>query len=172
MKSITGITAAIAAVGVVLAGLLFARNTQLQKRLFILENTDLAKENELLLVKLDTAEKGVAEAGARQRTLEQQLAESDHRIQILEANVGKIGSYLAALEAFNDWQYGPSGLRVTDRDTSRIDAAIAALNEPAIATLWGTVKAGFPQAEKTGAFRYDEVIALVTARIGRLLQND
>lgn len=171
MKIITGVTAAIAAVAVVLAGLLFVRNTQLQKQLFILENADLAQENKLLQVKLDTAEKDGAEAVMRQRTLEQQLAERDSRIQVLGATAGKIRLYLTALEAFNDWRYGPSGLHIADRDTSRIDAAIEALDEPAIADLWSTVKAGFPQAKETGALRYDEVILLLTSRIRTLLSD-
>lgn len=123
MKIGIGVTLTIALIGLLLAGVLFVRNTQLQKDLVFYQ-------------------------GARSSDIQR---------------------YLKVLEAFQDWEYGPSALHVLDRNTARIDASIAALNDQEVSDLWSAVKANFARGKETGVFGYDQVIVLITARIRDLL---
>lgn len=123
MKIVVGVMSTIAVIGLVVAGVLFVKNTQLQKDLTFYQ-------------------------GAR----------SSH-----------IQRYLEVLEAFQDWEYGPSAVHVLDRSTAQVDASIAALNDQEVSDLWSAVKTNFARGKETGVFGYDKVIILITSRIRDLL---
>ena len=140
-----------------------------EKEFAVFKATDLAKENETLRLKLKTTEENLTAEKEKTGILEKNLSAMESRTKTLEANSTRIKFYVAVLDAFNDWQYAPSGLPIGDRNTAKIDAAITALHDEAVSNLWRNIKANFPQAKQTGVFRYEEVITRVTSLIQSLL---
>ena len=143
--------------------------TNIEKEFAALKATDLAKENETLRLKLKFVGENLATEEKKIQVLEKNLLVAESKTKTLETNLAKIKSYVAVLDAFNDWQYAPSSLSIGDRNTAKIDTAITALRDETISNLWRTIKANFPQARETGMFRYEEVILRVTSLIQNLL---
>ena len=185
MKPLTIVLIIIAILGLGGAGYFFRQNQALEnqiaklkdekanveKEFAVFKATDLAKENEILTLKLQRAEKDITERNEKIAALQKDLAGVQSRIAMLEINLKKIKSYTAILVAFNHWQYDGSPYHILDRDTSKIDAAIAALGDSEISQLWNSIKPKFAAAKATGAFLYEQVIILVTSRIGTILFN-
>ena len=144
-------------------------NTNTEKEFAVFKATDFAKENETLRLKLKTTEANLTAEKEKTGILEKNLSAMESRTKTLEANSTRIKFYVAVLDAFNDWQYAPSGLPIGDRNTAKIDAAIIALHDEAVSNLWRTIKANFPQAKQTGMFGYEQVILHVTSLIQNLL---
>ena len=140
-----------------------------EKEFAVFRATDLAKENETPRLKLKNTEENLAAEKEKTKVLEKNLWTAESRTKTLEANSTKIKSYVAVLDAFNYWQYAPSGLPIGDRNTAKIDAAITALHDEIVSNLWRTIKANFPQAKQTGIFGYEQVIFRVTSLIQNLL---
>ena len=165
-------------------GYLFYQNQSLEKQiadlkdekagveieLAVLKNTDLAKENEILKSKLDSREKELSSEKKKVQGLESDLGVAKDKIQSLESKISKAKLNFAVLSAFNDWEYKSNGRHILDRDTSKIDSAIAALGDSQISNLWTSVKANFPRAKETGDFRYGEVTSTIHSRIDSLLK--
>ena len=145
--------------------------SNVEKEFAVFKVTDFAKENEILTLKLKAAEKDVSQRDEKIATIQKDLAGAQSRIAMLEVNLKKIKSYTAILVAFNHWQYDGSPYHILDRDTSKIDAAIATLGDSEISQLWNGIKPKFAAAKATGAFLYEQVIILVTSRIGTILFN-
>ena len=140
-----------------------------EKEFAVFKATDLAKENETLRLKLKITEENLAIEKEKTKVFEKDISVAESKIRTLEANSTKIKSYVAVLDAFNDWQYSPSGLPIGDRNTAKIDATITALHDEAVSNLWRTIKANFPQAKQTGMFGYEQVILRVTSLIQNFL---
>ena len=140
-----------------------------EKEFAVFKATDLAKENETLRLTLRTIEDNLATEKGKTQVFEKNLSVAESKIKTSEANSAKIKSYVAVLDAFNDWQYAPSSLPIGDRDTAKIDAAIIALHDEAVSNLWRALRANFPQAKQTGMFGYEQVILRVTSLIQNLL---
>ena len=184
MKPLTVILVVIAILGLGVAGYFFWQNQVLEnqtaklkdekanveKEFAVFKATDLAKENETLRLKLKTTEENLATEKEKTQVFEKNLSIAEAKIKTFEANSAKIKSYVAVLDAFNDWQYAPSSLPIGDRNTAKIDATITALPDEAVSNLWRTIKANFPQAKETGVFGYEQVILRVTSLIQNLLR--
>ena len=143
--------------------------TNIEKEFAVFKATDLAKENETLRLKLKTTEENLATEKEKTQVFEKNLSIAEAKIKTFEANSAKVKSYMAVLDAFNDWQYAPSGLPIGDRNTAKIDATITALHDEAVSNLWRTIKDNFPQAKQTGMFGYEQVILRVTFLVQSLL---
>lgn len=177
MSRIITIISAIVAVISVISGLTFASQSrtaqnqatkleaslhQAEKDLIYYQNTDLAKEVELLNLKLANAKQDLA---ASQKT----ATTAQARVETLEVNHGKIPGYLSAIDAIEDLtaNEGPTAAKL-----SIVDAKINALADQAISNRWysGGGRSSVDIEHKswgTGLYETEEAL---TARIRELIK--
>jgi len=97
--------------------------TQLEKDLIFYKNTDLAKDNELLRVKLENAEEDLTAARSR--------------VTVLETNLNKIEPYtdvISAIERFLSAPFTKNGL-------ADIETKVSALGDAEVSNRWATARA-------------------------------
>ena len=184
MKLIPIILAIIAVLGLIGAGLFFTqkqaletkntslqnelKNTQDEKRsieteLAILKATDLAKEAELLQVKLGSTEKSLAVAQG-------DVADLESTVQTFKTNNAKIPPYLNAIDAI-EAVIGSSGEASGIED---IDMKIAALQDSQVSRQWVVAKTGIDvEAGRISGWASDvnDTIILITSQVRKLLSQ-
>ena len=169
MKPLTIIYIIIAAIGLGGTGYFFTQARSIKTELALLKSTDLAKENDVLNLKLKLMEDTLALEKRNHENTKNQLTTSEDRVKTSETIAKKAKSYIDVSVAFNDWQR-PTGLHILDRDTSRIDSVIPILGDNDVSKLWQEVKANFLVAKQTGDFRDNDVPVLINSKLVKLLK--
>lgn len=126
--------------------------------LAVLKNTDLAKEVEILKIKLNISQRDLAQKG-------QDLASANNRLKTIEANRGKITSQLDAIEAVssNYWKY-----TLTDPILDNIESKIKALGDSEILSLW-TVARNQTTPNSANPSAVWDVVSRILANVRNLL---
>lgn len=126
---------------------------QLEKDLIFYQNTDLAKDNESLRLKLGNAERD--------------LAAAQSRIGALEANDNKMELYLDAISAIEQFLGAP----FTQNGLANIDSKINALGDTEVSSRW-MIARGTVDFSNNGWGPHDffQVVFLLDTRIRGLLQ--
>lgn len=167
--------------GLIAAGIFFAQNsslkkeaktlqseltktqkslTEAEKKLIYYQNTDLAKEVEILKLKLATAEKDLAASV-------DQVSSLQKRVDTLEANSDKIQLHLEAINAINEMFFGSGP---SEKGVAQIDVKIAALKDSEITNLWQQAKAGIDTEKRSwGGDSIGRTLDKITSRVSDLL---
>lgn len=136
------------------------QNSELEKELIAFKNTDLAKEVELLNLKLANTKKELADS---------QFAESNLKSQVetLKSNLSQIRPYNEAIDVIRQMYFGPGP---SASGIAKIDAKIAALKDIEISNLWGQAKASINLEQRSWSGQYEgEVLGAIISRIRNLL---
>ena len=163
------ILAVVIIAGVVASGYFFYQNQKLSTELNVLKNTDLAKEAATLKIKLKSVEDALVLEKRNLGNTKNQLTSAEGKIRTLESTIKQAKPHVDVLTAFDNWK-GSTGLHLLDRDTGQIDSAVSALGDSEVTSLWQEIKANFLRAKQTGDFRDNEVPALVTSKLAKLLK--
>lgn len=126
--------------------------TQLEKDLIFYKNTDFAKDNELLRLKLEKTEGDLAAARSR--------------VTVLETDLNSTKSYLDAISAIERFFDGP----FTQSGLADIDAKISALRDTQTTNQWMTAKNTIDFANNGwGPHDFFELVFLLNTKTRNLL---
>ncbi len=173
-KQLTIILVSVAVIGLIAAGIFFTQKASLQseltktekalneseKALIYYKSTDLAKEAELLNLKLKNAERDLAVS-------QKETAATQARVKSLESNLAKIPAYLSVIDAIQDLVAdGPTAAKL-----SVVDAKVSALSDQQMSSRWNT--SGRPSIDlerrSWGSGIYEMVKAL-TVKVRELIK--
>lgn len=133
-------------------GYLFWKNQKLSAELTVLKNSDLAKANELLSLKL--------------KTTEQNLSAAVKRTAELETDLNKIKPYADAVTAIERFFSAP----FTQKGLADIDTKISALQDMEASNRWMTARATIDFANNGwGPHDFFQTVFLLNSRIKNLL---
>ena len=126
--------------------------TKIETELAVLKATDLAKDNELLRLKLQNTE--------------QVLAGAQSRVKTLETNLNKIKPYTDAVSVIERFFSAP----FTQKGLADIDTKISALQDTEVSNRWIAAKATVDFANNGwGPHDFFQVVFLLNTRIESLL---
>lgn len=169
MKPLTIIFIIIAILGLAWTGFFFIKKQSLENQLVSLKEektnvekefamfkaTDLAKEVEILQLKLKATEKDLS-------ALQSEAPDLKARIRTFEAGVSKLESYLNAINAIENMVGGGP----TAAGVASVDSALNKLNDSSVSDRWANAKRGIDLDRKSwqGTSISDTVIT-ITSRI-------
>jgi len=140
--------------------------TKIETELMILKATDLAKEAEVLTLKLASAEKDFASTQKNLVIVEKSRSDLALDFYRLKSNLAKIPAYLNAIDAMEDIAaQGPNQTNV-----AAVDAKVALLKDDAISSRWQTARAGInieKQAWMGGLIA--DTVRMITLTMGKLV---
>ena len=140
--------------------------TKIETELAVLKATDLAKEAEVLTLKLASAEKDLASTQKNLAIAEKFRSDLAIDFYRLKNNLTKIPAYLNAIDAMEDIAaQGPNEINV-----AAVDAKVAILKDDAISSRWQAAKAGINIEKQSwmGGLIADTV-RLITLTMGKLI---
>lgn len=134
--------------------------TKVETELAVLKNSNLAKENENLQFKLDTAKKDLAVS-------QKEAADQKAKIGSLDAKLTKIRPYAEAIDAIQKIFLSGLMLPSTPEIASRVDPKIKALGSPELLEDWLEAKAHMNSPP--GSYSPQPVGVVVTRLMNRIL---
>jgi len=134
-------------------------NSQFEKELIFYKNTDLAKEVEILQLKLNSAEKKL-------ESTESQLNSTQTQLKNLQTNTTKIKPYLDVINAIeNLLSEGPNANNV-----SNVNSKVSTLGDSEVSDQWARAKASIDLEKSSwSGSEISATVSLITSKILSLI---
>ena len=134
-------------------------NSQFEKELIFYKNTDLAKEVEILQLKLNSAEKKL-------ESTESQLNSTQTQLKNLQTNTTKIKPYLDVINAIeNLLSEGPNANNV-----SNVNSKVSTLGDSEVSDQWAKAKASIDLEKSSwSGSEISATVSLITSKILSLI---
>ncbi|OGM58235.1 hypothetical protein A3A75_04315 [Candidatus Woesebacteria bacterium RIFCSPLOWO2_01_FULL_39_10] len=136
-----------------------AENSQFEKELIFYKNTDLAKEVEILQLKLNNAEKNL-------KSTESQLNSTQNQLKNLQTNIAKIKPYLDVIDAIESLlSEGPK-----ENNVSNVNSKVSTLGDSEVSDQWARAKASIDLEKSSwSGSEISATVSLITSKILSLI---